>query len=166
VDGAFDASMAILTVHHWSNLDRGLDELRRVTRGSIVVLTSDLDALRRWWLIDEYAPEIGDGLVGTLPGVERIVARLGGADVRPIPVPADCSDAFLMAFWNRPELVLNPAARAATSAFAQLPSAVEEMIVSEIATGLADGTWDRRHGRLRRLAAFDSGLRLIRGTGQ
>lgn len=165
VDRAFDASMAVLTVHHWSDLDQGLAELRRVTRGPVVVLTSDLDALRRWWLIDEYAPEIADDLVQTLPSVARIADRLGGAEVRPIPVPADCSDAFLMAFWNRPELVLDPAARAATSGFAQLPSAVEERIVSQIATDLADGTWDRRHGHLRRLSAFDSGLRLIRAAG-
>jgi SAM-dependent methyltransferase len=162
VDRAFDASMAVMTVHHWSDLDQGLAELRRVTRGPIVVLTSDLDAIRRWWLIDEYAPEIGDALGETLPRVERIVARLGEAEVRPIPVPADCSDAFMMAFWNRPELVLDPAARAATSAFAQLPSSVEERIVSELASDLADGTWDKRHARLRRLSAFDAGLRLIR----
>jgi SAM-dependent methyltransferase len=165
VDRAFDASMAVLTVHHWSDLDQGLAELRRVTRGPIVVLTSDLDALRRWWLIDEYAPEIADDLVQTLPSVPRIAARLGGAEVRPIPVPADCSDVFLMAFWNRPELVLDPAARAATSGFAQLPSAVEERIVSQLATDLADGTWDKRHGHLRRLSAFGSGLRLIRAAG-
>ena len=86
--------------------------------------------------------------------------------MRPIPVPADCTDEFLMAFWNRPELVLDPAARAATSGFAQLPSAVEERIVSRIATDLADGSWDRRHGHLRRLSAFDSGLRLIRAAGE
>ena len=154
--------MAVLTVHHWSDLDQGLAELRRVTRGPIVILTSDLDAVRRWWLIREYAPEIGDDLVQTLPSVARIVAGLGGAEVRTIPVPADCSDAFLMAFWNRPELVLDPGARAATSAFAQLPASVEDRIVSEIATDLADGAWDKRHGRLRRLSAFDAGLRLIR----
>ena len=32
-DGTFDASMAILTVHHWSDKAKGLQELRRVTRG-------------------------------------------------------------------------------------------------------------------------------------
>jgi hypothetical protein len=28
-----------------------------------------------------------------------------------------------------------------------------------------DGTWDKRYGQLRRLSAFDSGLRLIRAAG-
>ena len=38
-------------------------------------------------------------------------------------------------------------------------------IVSRLATDLADGTWDKRHGHLRRLSAFHSGLRLIRAAG-
>src|SRR5262245_33762218 len=32
-DKSFDASMAILTVHHWSDIAKGLREMRRVTRG-------------------------------------------------------------------------------------------------------------------------------------
>src|SRR5690606_30757863 len=37
-DNSFDASMAILTVHHWSDKEKGLKEMRRVTRGRVVVL--------------------------------------------------------------------------------------------------------------------------------
>ena len=33
-DGAFDAALGVLTVHHWSDRDRGLAQMRRVTRGS------------------------------------------------------------------------------------------------------------------------------------
>ncbi|MFE3938866.1 class I SAM-dependent methyltransferase, partial [Streptomyces goshikiensis] len=35
-DGAFDAAMAVMTVHHWSDLKRGLAELRRVSRRQAV----------------------------------------------------------------------------------------------------------------------------------
>ena len=38
-DGHFQASMAILTVHHWPDKQAGLREMRRVTRGRIVLLT-------------------------------------------------------------------------------------------------------------------------------
>jgi SAM-dependent methyltransferase len=31
-DGSFDVALALMTVHHWSDLRRGLDELRRVAR--------------------------------------------------------------------------------------------------------------------------------------
>lgn len=37
----FDAAMAILTLHHWPDKAAGLRELRRVTRGPLVLLTFD-----------------------------------------------------------------------------------------------------------------------------
>jgi SAM-dependent methyltransferase len=39
--GSFDATLAVLTIHHWTELDRGLRELRRVTRDRIVIVTWD-----------------------------------------------------------------------------------------------------------------------------
>jgi ubiquinone/menaquinone biosynthesis C-methylase UbiE len=54
-DGAFDAAMAILTVHHWPDKEAGLREMRRVTRGPIILLT--FDPSRRPWLTD-YLPEL------------------------------------------------------------------------------------------------------------
>src|ERR1700722_12778228 len=40
-DQSVDAAMAMLTVHQWGDLDKGLAEMVRVTRGPIVVLTFD-----------------------------------------------------------------------------------------------------------------------------
>ena len=54
-DGIFDASMAILTIHHWPYKDAGLREMRRVTRGRIVILTFDPSC--RPWLTD-YVPQL------------------------------------------------------------------------------------------------------------
>jgi SAM-dependent methyltransferase len=163
VDSAFDASMAILTVHHWADLDRGLAELRRVTAGPIVILTHDPSV--SWWLIDDYAPEIAAQLVEAGPAVEAVVDRLGEAEVRIVPVPADCSDGFLLSFWNRPERVLDPEARAATSCFAKLSADTQNRVASKLAADLEDGTWEARHGHLRQLTEFDAGLRLIAASG-
>jgi ubiquinone/menaquinone biosynthesis C-methylase UbiE len=54
-DGSFDAAMALLTIHHWHDPEGGLRELRRVTRGPILLLTFDPEA--RPWLTD-YLPEL------------------------------------------------------------------------------------------------------------
>jgi ubiquinone/menaquinone biosynthesis C-methylase UbiE len=51
-DRSVDAAMATVTVHQWPDLEKGLSELRRVTRGPIVILTFDGDALDRLWLAD------------------------------------------------------------------------------------------------------------------
>ncbi len=56
-DGSFDASMATFTVHQWPDLRAGLAEMRRVTRGPVVIMTCDPDELARSWLA-AYAPEM------------------------------------------------------------------------------------------------------------
>src|SRR3954470_19464116 len=54
-DKSFDAAMAILTIHHWPDKRAGLGEMRRVTRGPILLLT--FDPAQRPWLTD-YLPEL------------------------------------------------------------------------------------------------------------
>jgi hypothetical protein len=56
-DDAVDAAMALLTVHHWTDLAAGVAELRRIARRRIVVLTWDQRAFRQFWLVSEYLPE-------------------------------------------------------------------------------------------------------------
>src|SRR5688572_9442505 len=60
----FDASMAVLTVHHWTDKAAGLQEMRRVTRGPIVILT--YDPASRPWLTD-YLPELVALDEGSMP---------------------------------------------------------------------------------------------------
>jgi len=90
---------------------------------------------------------------------------LGGAAIATVPVPADCTDGFLMSFWSRPEAVLDPVARAATSGFARLSPDTQERIATAVRADLASGAWDARHGHLRRLASHDAGLRLLVAPG-
>ena len=40
-DESFDAALAVLTIHHWPDLARGLQELRRASRRRTVILTFD-----------------------------------------------------------------------------------------------------------------------------
>src|SRR5262245_45807944 len=54
--GAFDAAMAVLTIHHWSDWRAGLREMRRVARCRIVLLTFDVDT-SDFWLTRDYFPE-------------------------------------------------------------------------------------------------------------
>jgi hypothetical protein len=43
-------------------------------------------------------------------------------------------------------------------------AALVERVVEDVRRDLSDGTWERRHGHLRQLQAFDVGLRLIVAT--
>jgi hypothetical protein len=93
---------AVLTIHHWHDLRRGLQELRRVTNGPIVILTADPDVASSWWLPVDY-----------------------------------------------PELDIE----------------IEARVAERLAADLRAGRWDRRHGELRTLSEFDTGLRLVIAHG-
>ena len=56
-EDSFDAAMAMVTIHQWSDTERGLGELRRVSRGPVVILAFDGGALDRLWLA-QYVPEL------------------------------------------------------------------------------------------------------------
>ena len=82
-------------------------------------------------------------------------------EARPVPVPHDCVDGFLGAFWRRPDAYLDPGVRAGASAFAQLPSRVVDAGLARLAADLDDGRWDARFGHLRAQDDADLGYRII-----
>ena len=107
-DRSFDASMATVTVHQWPNRAAGLAEMRRVTRGPVVIMTFDPVPPEHWWLMD-YVPELLDVESQRMPALADLVEELGGqVDIIPILVPADCVDGFGQAFFARPERLLDP----------------------------------------------------------
>jgi SAM-dependent methyltransferase len=160
-DGAFDAAMTTFSVHQWTDLRAGLREVRRVTRGPIVILTGDPGRLRRFWL-GEYAPEVLDTEARRYPSVEALSEALG-APVTPslVPVPLDCTDGFNEAYYGRPEALLDPAARLSCSAWSFVGAAVHDRFTRDLGRDLADGTWDGRHGHLRTTPTFDGSLILV-----
>jgi SAM-dependent methyltransferase len=165
-DGAVDAAMAVLSVHHWDGeLEQGVRELRRVARGAVVILTYDPAVSGAMWLMKDYLPEVAALDLRIFPRPEQMAKWLGGTvRIDEIPIPRDTPDWMLGSFWAHPERVLDPNARAATSGFARMPAEVVERVVAEVTRDLASGLWDERHGHLRSLDALDVGLRLVVAT--
>jgi SAM-dependent methyltransferase len=162
-DGSVDAAMAVLTVHHWDDQQKpGVKELRRVARGPVVILTIDAEVSSRMWLMADYLQEVAELDRQIFPTMDTLAGWLGGeVDVRPVPLSRDTPDWSLGSFWAHPERVLDEQARNATSGFARMPDAIVDRVVAAVERDLADGTWDARHGHLRELEEYDSGLRLV-----
>lgn len=162
LDGqSVDASMALVTIHQWHDLDKGLFELRRVTRGPIIVLTFDGDALDRYWLAN-YAPELIAVERRRYPAISRIVGALGGtAEVQTIPIPIDCVDGFTEAYYARPEAFLDPAVRRSQSAWSFVSEGDQLRIVRALADDLRSGAWDQKFKMWRTKPHFEGSLRLI-----
>ena len=91
--------------------------------------------------------------------MEEFHQALGTIEVRPLPVPYDCTDGFLGAYWRRPHAYLDPGVRGAISAFAKISDV--ESGLRRLRGDLADGTWERRYGHLMRQSELDLGYRLV-----
>ena len=95
------------------------------------------------------------------PPVATLEGSLGAIRVIPVPVPHDCQDGFLGAFWRRPEAYLDPDVRNGISAFAQLAPEHVRRGLARLADDLRSGRWEARHGALRGRDSLDVGYRLV-----
>jgi SAM-dependent methyltransferase len=155
-DKSFDAAMAALTIHHWQDKEAGLREMRRVTRGPVVLLTFDPSS--RPWPTD-YLPELASLDEAQMPLMSDYEHWLGPVEIAPLPVPHDCSDGFLYAYWRRPEAYLDPHVRSGSSSFWALGDV--EAGLRRLEQDLETGEWGRRYAHLCALDAYDAGYRLV-----
>jgi SAM-dependent methyltransferase len=156
-DGSFDATMAVLSDHHWEDRLAGLRELRRVGRRA-VVFQWDPRFAGAFWLTRDYLP--------SFPGSQRVTLAeteeaLGAVRAVPVPIPHDCRDGFLMAYWRRPDAYLDPEVRANISVFSILPPDEVEAMIAALRGDLENGAWARRNAALLELDAFDFGYRVL-----
>jgi SAM-dependent methyltransferase len=160
-DDSFDAAMAIITLHHWDDVDAGLREMRRVARRRAVIVTFDPALEADLWIARDYIREHAIHTFSSLPPISRILETFPEAQVRPLPIPNDCSDRMFATLWARPEEYLDPQVRAATSVWQRLPADVVTKAIDNLRRDLASGEWDQRYGHLRTTPEYDAGLRLI-----
>ena len=156
--GAYDAAMAVLTIHHWSDWRAGLREMRRVARKRAVLLTFDVEA-SDFWLTRDYFPALAELDRAIMPKLGDLADELGAFEAAPVLVPHDCVDGFLGAYWKRPEVYLDPIARRSMSSFAKIDAA-EGLLRLE--RDVANGAWRERNAALLELDALDVGYRLLR----
>lgn len=156
-----DAAMAILTTHHWSDLELGLAEMARVARKRAVLFTWVPDAAP-FWLTEDYFPEIAANDRKIFPSAytltEMLARVIGPARMLPVLIPHDCADGLLCAYWRRPEAYLSAKIRNAMSAFARIDA---EAGLAKLQSDLSSGRWAERNKHLLKLDSMDWGYRLV-----
>jgi SAM-dependent methyltransferase len=159
--GSVDAAMAVLSLHHWTDPERGLREMARVARKRAVLLTWVPDAAS-FWLTEDYFPEIAAHDRTIFPAAAALVAMLeriiGPARMAPVPIPHDCADGLLCAYWRRPESYLDADIRGAMSSFARIDA---EAGLASLRADLSSGRWAERNRHLLALDALDLGYRIV-----
>jgi SAM-dependent methyltransferase len=154
-DGAFDAALGVLTVHHWADRDRGLAEVRRVA-GRVVLFLRDPQRRLPWWL-GHYFPATARLEAARETPVAELARALGPLEVIPVPIPGDCADGFNGAYWRRPRAILDPGVWGPMSGLSLIPDADRVAGMSRLRADLDTGAWHRRWGYLLGLAELDLG---------
>ena len=135
--------------------------MRRVTKGAVVILTFDAEALDEFWNV-HYFPEVVHAEKQRYPRMAHVTECLGGnCEIMKVPVPLDCVDGFQEAFYGRPEAFLQKEVRQAQSAWGFVTPEVEERCVQALAEDLASGEWDRKYGHYRKMKEFMGSIRLV-----
>jgi SAM-dependent methyltransferase len=158
-DDSFDAAMAVLTIHHWSDWRGGIDELRRVAR-RVVLFSWDPSFARRLWVTAEYFPFVGDE-ENTFPSLADQAGAVRATGVTTVPIPHDCEDGFYGAYWRRPEAYLDPEVRAGISVLASRTPEQLAPGLERLEEDLRTGAWAERHADLLERDALDLGYRLL-----
>ena len=160
-EAAFDAALAVLTVHHWTHRGLGLAEMRRVASRRVVVLTWDQEVWESFWLVREYFPSIRELDRPRAVSIPELISALEDGEIVSVPVPHDCVDGFHGAFWRRPEAYLDPAVRSGISTYALMSAAERDDGLRRLAEDLKNGAWAKRHSDLLNVDEIDLGYRLI-----
>jgi SAM-dependent methyltransferase len=158
-DDSVDAAMAVLTDHHWPDRARGLTEMRRVARRRAVVFQHDPSVASSFWLARDYLPTFLRRLEGKR--LADWMRPLGDVELRPVPIPHDCRDGFLGAFWRRPEAYLDPTVRDGISVFRLLPEDEVAAAVEALRADLRSGAWERRNAGILEREELDLGFRVV-----
>jgi ubiquinone/menaquinone biosynthesis C-methylase UbiE len=157
-DCSFEAVLGILTVHHWRDQAMGLSECARVARIRVVLLTIDIEVCGNFWLFD-YFPELLRIDRRIFPTIARFEEALGPLDTIPVPIPADCRDGFLGAYWKRPSAYLDPLVRESISTFSKIGNVDSQL--ARLESDIVSGAWEQRYRSLMSLEALDLGYRIL-----
>lgn len=158
---AVDAALAILTVHHWSDVEAGVAEMMRVARRRVVILTWDHTVFAQFWLLREYLPAAADTDARLAVPITKLVSLLGNTSIQPIPIPHDCVDGFGGAYWRRPHAYLDANVQAGMSMLGLTAKPLLQEGLSRLRADLSTEAWTRRHADLLDKPQLDLGYRLV-----
>ena len=118
-DDAFDATMGVLTMHHWVDRPAAFAELARVAKRHVYTVY-DLSVGYDFWLIDYFPETLETPMEVNAPTPATIGEHFDVVDVRTLWVPRDCQEGFTASDWARPHAYLDPQRQAAVSTLAMI----------------------------------------------
>lgn len=128
---SIDAVIASLTLHHWTSLENGFQEIKRVLKidGHFVVFTSTSEQMEAYWL-KHYFPKMLQDSIDQMPSKIEIENALQKAGLQIVIqekyfIHDELEDQFLYCGKNNPQLYLKPTVRNGISSFSDLANQKE-----------------------------------------
>lgn len=122
-DDTFNGATATFTVHHWTDLQQGLNELYRVMQpnSNLVMLSFTPEQIMGYWLC-KYFPitmQRSSEVVVSIEDMTAMFKRAGFSNIATEKyfVHEELTDHFLYAHKNHPERYLDPTVRNGASSF-------------------------------------------------
>ena len=109
----------------------------------------------------DYWPEMSEFELRRMPSMSELEAGLPAPTLLPVPVPRCCSVGSASAYWGRPEAILDPAVRQASSNWHEASDEAIERGLLQLRKDLESGEWVSATGYLREKPELDVGLRLV-----
>jgi hypothetical protein len=107
---------------------------------------------------DDYFQHSIDADRSRFPSLTDLQAIFGEIEISPVPIPHDCTDGFMGAYWRRPSAYLDPGVRSAISSLASGASSVS---LAHLADDLSTGVWKQKYGQVLEHEDLDLGYRLV-----
>jgi ubiquinone/menaquinone biosynthesis C-methylase UbiE len=122
-DAHFDGAIAIVTLHHWDDMEAGLKEVARVLKpgARLVCFSFTPEQSQSYWL-NHYFPRTMENTFHITPPLDEMMAILHNAGFSKVStekyfVHDGLEDHFLMSGKYKPEMYLSPEMRRNTSLF-------------------------------------------------
>lgn len=143
-----DGIIASLTIHHWTDLEKGFKELNKVLKpsGRIVIFTSTPKQMEGYWLNHYFPKMLKDSMI-QMPDLAILQAAMKNAGFELTKtekyfIQADLEDQFLYCGKHKPELYLDVHIRNGISSFSSLSNK------EEVEKGLSDLRLDIKTGKV------------------
>jgi hypothetical protein len=122
-----------------------------------VFLTMDFDAFASFWLFDYFPELLVDRHI--FPSIARYKKVLGPLETIAVPIPEDCRDGFLGAYWKRPRAYLDQKVREGISTFSKIRNVDSQL--ARLESDIVSGAWEQRYANLMGLETLDLGYRIL-----
>ena len=163
-DDQFDAVYCTLSMHHFTDPELGLNQIRRVLKpgGRFVAFTSDPRRIPSDFWMRAYFDALFVEAEAIFPPMGQLLQRLAvvgfaGAVDEAYPVPSENQDGYFCSAWRRPEEYLDEAFRAGISSFRLMDPQQLDSAVACLRSDLESGRWHGRHAAILEPNEFDCG---------